>query len=81
VSLQKYSFIIQSDKDVMETGPVTVSSIGAGLLKFFERYVWQHPDRWYQWKKFSEVAVPSGARLKPAEARSLPSLRIISSSF
>lgn len=81
VSLQKYSFIIQSHQDVMETGPVTVSSIGAGLLKFFERYVWQHPDRWYQWKKFSEVAVPSGARLKPAEARSLPSLRIISSSF
>jgi len=61
VSLQKYSFIIQNHEDILETGPVTVSSIGASLLKVFERYVWQHPDRWYQWKKFSEVAVPCEA--------------------
>lgn len=61
VSLLKYSFIIQSHEDILETGPVTVSSIGASLLKVFERYVWQHPDRWYQWKKFSEVALPCEA--------------------
>ena len=80
VSLEKYSFIIQSDQDVMGKGP-SVSSIGAGLLKVFEHYVWQHPDRWYQWKKFSEVAVPSRASLQPAESQSLPTLPIASSFF
>jgi KDO2-lipid IV(A) lauroyltransferase len=81
VSLEKYSFIIKSDRDVLENGPVSVSSIGAGLLKVFEQYVWQYPDRWYQWKKFSEVAVPSSASLQPAESKSLPTLRTAPSSF
>jgi len=81
VSLQKYSFIIQSHQDILETGPVTISSIGAGLLKVFERYVWQHPDRWYQWKKFSEAAVPCRACPQPVESRNLPSLRMFSSSY
>ena len=71
VSLEKYSFIIHSDLDVMEKGPVSASSIGAGLLKVFERYVWQHPDRWYQWNKFSEVAVPPGPTLQPAASPNL----------
>jgi KDO2-lipid IV(A) lauroyltransferase len=68
VSLEKYSFILQSDLDVMGKGPVTVSSIGAGLLKLFEHYVLQYPDRWYQWKKFSEVALPSRWPFQPAES-------------
>ncbi|HSB05480.1 MAG TPA: lysophospholipid acyltransferase family protein [Thermodesulfobacteriota bacterium] len=54
VSLQKYSFIIQGYEEIMEAGLMSPSSIGAGLLKAFERYVRQYPDRWYQWKKFSE---------------------------
>jgi lauroyl/myristoyl acyltransferase len=81
VSLEKYSFIIQSDDDVMGKEPLSVSSIGAGLLKAFEDYVWQYPDRWYQWKKFSEVAVLSGASLQPVKSPSLPPLPIASSSF
>ncbi len=71
VSLEKYSFIIQSDLDVLEKGRVPVSSIGAGLLKVFEHYIWQHPDRWYQWKKFSEVPVASRAPLQPTESPNL----------
>jgi hypothetical protein len=55
----------------MEKGPVSASSIGAGLLKVFERYVWQHPDRWYQWNKFSEVAVPPGPTLQPTASPNL----------
>jgi lauroyl/myristoyl acyltransferase len=81
ISLEKYSFIIQSDEDVMDKGPVTVSSIGAGLLKAFEHYVWQYPDRWYQWKKFSEVAVRSSVSFQPAESPSLPALRTAPSLF
>jgi len=75
VSMEKYSFIIQSDLDVMEKGPVSVSSIGAGLLKAFERYVWQHPDRWYQWNKFSQVALPPEPSLQPAPSPSLRAFR------
>ena len=81
VSLEKYSFIIKSYQDILEKGPVSVSSVGAGLLKVFEQYVWQHPDRWYQWKKFSEVAVSSSASLQPAKSPSLPALRTAPSSF
>ena len=81
VSLQKYSFIIESYRDVMENGPVSISSIGAGLLKVFEQYVWQHPDRWYQWKKFSEFAGLSSLSVQPAESPSLPALRTDPSSL
>jgi Kdo2-lipid IVA lauroyltransferase/acyltransferase len=77
VSLEKYSFIIQGYQDVMEKGLVSVSSIGAGLLKVFEHYVWQHPDRWYQWNKFSEVGVFSRAPLKPAQCSNLPAFRTV----
>jgi Kdo2-lipid IVA lauroyltransferase/acyltransferase len=75
MSLEKYSFIIESFQDVMEKGPVSISSIGAGLLKVFEQYVWEHPDRWYQWKKFSEVAGPPSVSFQPAESPILPALR------
>jgi lauroyl/myristoyl acyltransferase len=81
VSLERYSFIIRSYRDVLEKGPVSVSSIGAGLLKVFEQYLWQYPDRWYQWKKFSEGAVPSRAPLQPVKSPSLPALRTTASSF
>jgi len=75
LSLEKYSFIIEGYEDIMEKGPVPVSSIGAGLLKVFERYVRQHPDRWYQWKKFSEFGVPSKTSLQPAQSQTLSALR------
>ena len=26
--------------------------IGAVLLKFMERYIYDHPEEWYQWKKY-----------------------------
>jgi KDO2-lipid IV(A) lauroyltransferase len=81
VSLEKYSFIIESYRDVMEKGPVTMSSIGASLLKAFEQYVWEHPDRWYQWKKFSDFAGFSSLSVQPAESPSLPVLRRAPSSL
>ena len=74
VSLEKYSFIIQSDEDVMNKG-ISLSSIGAALLKDFEQHVWQYPDRWYQWKKFAEVAVPSSDSFQFAESPVLPALQ------
>jgi lauroyl/myristoyl acyltransferase len=75
VSLKKYSFIIQSHKDVMERGPLSASSIGEGLLKAFEYYVCQHPDRWYQWKKFAEVPACSRASLQSSESPYLSAFR------
>jgi len=80
VSLEKYSFIMQSYQDVMENGPVSVASIGAGLLKVFEGYVWQYPDRWYQWKKFSEFGVSSETSLQPAQSPNLSALQTAPSS-
>jgi lauroyl/myristoyl acyltransferase len=56
VSLKKYSFIIRSGQDILDKGVGSLPSIGAGLLKVFERHVLRHPDGWYQWKKFADVA-------------------------
>jgi len=81
VSLKKYSFIIESSQDILEKGSQSLSSIGAGLLKAFEQYIWQHPDRWYQWKKFSEVAVPFSASFQQAESPKVPALWASPSSF
>lgn len=75
VSLEKYSFIIKSHREILEKGPVSVSSIGAGLLKVFEQYVWQYPDRWYQWKKFSEVGVPTSVSIQPNKSINPAELR------
>jgi lauroyl/myristoyl acyltransferase len=71
VSLERYSFIIHSCEDILEKRPVSVSSIGGSLLNMFERYVLQHPDRWYQWKKFSEVEAPSKAPLRSVKSRGM----------
>ncbi len=57
VSLEKYSFFIKSYRDILEKEPGSVSSIGAGVLKVLEQHIWRHPDGWYQWKKFADVAV------------------------
>jgi len=56
VSPKKYSFIIRSGQDILDKGVGSLPSIGAGLLKVLERYVLRHPDGWYQWKKFADVA-------------------------
>lgn len=80
VSLKKYSFVIQGCQEVMERRKMSVSSIGAGLLKAFEHYVWQYPDRWYQWKKFSEFRQPFEMSLGTAQSTSFSSFRSVPSS-
>ncbi|MGE5839615.1 MAG: lysophospholipid acyltransferase family protein [Deltaproteobacteria bacterium] len=80
VSLKKYSFVIQGCQEVMERRKMSVSSIGAGLLKAFEHYVWQYPDRWYQWKKFSEFRQPFEMSLGTEQSTSFSSFRSVPSS-
>lgn len=80
VSLKKYSFVIQGCQEVMERRKMSVSSIGAGLLKAFEHYVWQYPDRWYQWKKFSEFRHPFEMSLGTEQSTSFSSFRSVPSS-
>jgi len=75
VSLEKYSFIIKSHRDILEKGPVSISSVGAGLLKVFEQHVWHHPEGWYQWHKFSTVAVPPAISIKPGKTMNPVALR------
>jgi hypothetical protein len=29
--------------------------IGAVLLKFMERYIYDYPQEWYQWKKYTTL--------------------------
>ena len=29
--------------------------IGEVLLKYMERYIYKHPEEWYQWKKYTAL--------------------------
>jgi len=75
ISLEKYSFIVEGHQDILGKGSVSISSVGAALLKLLEQHVCRHPEGWYQWKKFSTVAVPPAISIKPGKTMDPVALR------
>ncbi len=51
-----YRFTVVSRSE-MEAGLKTVTpvSIGEVVLRYLERYIYNHPAGWYQWKKYSSI--------------------------
>lgn len=45
-------------------------SVGAVVLKVLERYIYKHPEQWYQWKKFAEI--PTAPPCSAGDAKSSP---------
>jgi len=48
--------------------------IGSVILKFMEQYIYNHPQEWYQWKKYSALDEFAPASPKPREPITIPVL-------
>ena len=59
----RYKFVATSWEEMAKKYQRSLDMpIGAVLLKFMERYIYKHPEEWYQWKKYPvlDTFVPSG---------------------
>ena len=53
---QQYKFIITSwEAMAKQFRPSVNMPIGEVVLKFLERYIYEHPEEWYQWKKYTKI--------------------------
>jgi KDO2-lipid IV(A) lauroyltransferase len=50
-------------------------SIGARILKFLEKYIYEYPEQWYQWKKYADMEMIPFEGIKARKPSSLPLLR------
>ena len=56
VTEDQYEFIANSWEDMAKGwGSYRSPSMGAVVLKWLERYIYQYPEEWYQWKKFAGI--------------------------
>jgi Kdo2-lipid IVA lauroyltransferase/acyltransferase len=56
INRQEYKFIARSSEEILEAfGKTTYRSVGETVLKYFEQYIYHHPEEWYQWKKVSKI--------------------------
>jgi KDO2-lipid IV(A) lauroyltransferase len=61
----KVASLEQMKTQVTGTAPM---SVGAIVLKYLEQYIYNHPDGWYQWKKFESIVPVVAAEGKPLQA-------------
>ena len=65
----RYKFVATSWEEMAKKYQRSIDMpIGAVLLKYMERYIYKHPEEWYQWKKYTalDAFVPySTVRDKP----------------
>ena len=50
------------------------ASIGEVVLKFMERYIYNHPEEWYQWKKYPALDMFTTPDIKTNNRPSVPIL-------
>ena len=58
----RYKFVATSWEEMSQKYQRSIDMpIGAVLLKYMERYIYKHPEEWYQWKKYTalDAFVPS----------------------
>jgi len=58
----RYKFVATSWEEMAQKYQRSIDTpIGAVLLKYMERYIYKHPEEWYQWKKYTalDAFVPS----------------------
>ncbi len=73
-SLQEYKLIMKNYQDMLHDAENASSSIGETVLKTFERYIYKHPEEWYQWKNLEKIATASKPGLKAERPAHFPSL-------
>jgi len=52
----RYKFVVTSWEEIAQKYQRSIDMpIGAVLLKYMERYIYKHPEEWYQWKKYTAL--------------------------
>lgn len=68
---QQYQFFAQSWEEILGTfGQSVNKSNGEVVLKSLEKYIYHHPEEWYQWKNVSEIKTAEGRTAPVNEIRS-----------
>ena len=71
----RYKFIATSWEEIAKYFQRSVDmSIGAVVLKFMEHYIYTYPEGWYQWKKYSALALFSTSYAEIEALASIPLL-------
>ena len=70
-----YKFIATSWEDMAQRHQFSVEMpVGAVILKYMERYIYNYPQEWYQWKKYSalDMFAPTDINVETSGAIPLP---------
>ena len=62
-SLENYKLIMYGYDEMIHIlgGSFAAASVGETVLKFLERYIYAHPEQWYQWKHYFSIAPPEAS--------------------
>ena len=74
-ALHRYKFVATSWEKMAQKYQRSIDMpIGAVLLKYMERYIYDHPEEWYQWKKYIKLNMFTIPRIKTNRKLSTPVL-------
>jgi KDO2-lipid IV(A) lauroyltransferase len=71
----RYRFIAHSLEEEEHILSPENLSIGAKILKFLEKYIYEYPEQWYQWKKYADMEMIPSEGIKVARPSSVSLLR------
>lgn len=74
-TLRKYRLVIETYANLESQLLESPSSVGATILKFFERYIYSYPEEWYQWKNYTQIEAISIPGFEVNAAKALLTLR------
>jgi hypothetical protein len=56
MNLGHYDLIIRTYEEMKETVKKEANTTaGETVLRYFERYIYAHPEQWYQWKNYMDL--------------------------
>ncbi len=71
----RYKFVATSWEEMAKQYQRSVNtSIGEVVLKFMERYIYNHPEEWYQWKKYPTLDMFTSSGIETKKQPSIPML-------
>ncbi len=72
----RYKFISASMEEIKKRfKQLTDASVGEIVLKYLEQYIYNHPEGWYQWKKYPAMEQIPSAGIMVEKPLYLPQLR------
>jgi lauroyl/myristoyl acyltransferase len=71
----RYKFVATSWEEMSQKYQRSIDTpIGAVLLKYMERYIYDHPEEWYEWKKYIKLNMFTIPNIKTNKKLSTPVL-------